>query len=109
MSERMAYVNGKVVPESEASVSIYDQGFMSGIGVFERTRTFHGEMFRLDDHLQRLEYSLRMTRLRMSISTEELKQATLNLVGINRQLLGPNDDYSVGHYISKGTAERGPT
>jgi branched-chain amino acid aminotransferase len=109
MPERMAYVNGTVVPEREASVSIYDQGFMSGIGVFERTRTFHGEMFRLDDHLQRLEYSLRMTRLRMNISMEELKQATLNLVDINRRLLGPNDDYSVGHYISKGTAEGGPT
>jgi branched-chain amino acid aminotransferase len=105
----MAYVNGKVVPEREASVSIYDQGFMSGVGVFERTRTFHGEMFRLDDHLQRLAYSLRMTRLTMTISMEQLKQATLDLVALNRQLLGPNDDYSVGHYISRGTASGGPT
>jgi branched-chain amino acid aminotransferase len=82
---------------------------MSGIGVFERTRTFHGELFRLDDHLRRLDYSLRMTRLTLGMSMDELRQATLDLVAINRQLLGPNDDYSVGHYITKGREGAGPT
>lgn len=102
MAERMAFVNGEVVPESQASVSIYDHGYMAGIGVFERTRTFHGELFRLDEHLERLEYSLRMTRLQTGMSREQLKAATLDLVRHNRALLGPNDDYSVGHYISLG-------
>jgi branched-chain amino acid aminotransferase len=98
----MAYVNGKIVPDSEASVSIYDRGFMSGIGVFERTRTFHGVPFRLDEHLHRLEMSLKLTRLQTGMTIEALKQATLDLLEINRPLLGPNDDYSIGHYISKG-------
>jgi branched-chain amino acid aminotransferase len=109
VAERMAYVNGRVVPESRASVSIYDKGYMSGIGVFERTRTFKGELFRLDEHLRRLEYSLRMTRLSAGMSMDELKQATLDLLAVNRPLLGPHDDYSVGHYISKGPDGAGPT
>jgi branched-chain amino acid aminotransferase len=102
MSERMAYVNGQVVPDSQASVSIYDRGYMSGIGVFERTRTFHGQLFRLEEHLDRLEYSLKMTRLSTGLTRDELRQATLDLLERNLPLLGPNDDYSVGHYVSKG-------
>jgi branched-chain amino acid aminotransferase len=102
MTERAAYVNGRVVPESEATVSIFDRGYLSGIGVFERTRTFHGELFRLDEHLDRLDSSLKMTRLQTGLSRKELKEATLDLVRRNRPLLGPNDDYSVGHYISVG-------
>jgi branched-subunit amino acid aminotransferase/4-amino-4-deoxychorismate lyase len=102
MSERMAYVNGRLVPDSQASVSIYDRGFMSGIGVFERTRTFHGQLFRLDEHLDRLDLSLKMTRLTTGLSRDELRAATLELLRTNRDLLGPNDDYSVGHYVSLG-------
>jgi branched-chain amino acid aminotransferase len=106
MKERMAFVNGRVVPESQASISIYDRGYMSGIGVFERTRTFHGELFRLDEHLDRLENSLRITRLETGMSRMELKAATLDLVRTNRALLGPNDDYSVGHYVSLGPGSK---
>jgi branched-chain amino acid aminotransferase len=101
-SERMAYVNGSVVPDGQAAVPIYDQGFLNGIGVFERTRTFHGKLFRLDEHLARLERSLRMTRLELGMDLQALKTATLDLVATNAKLLGPNDDYSVGHYVSKG-------
>jgi branched-chain amino acid aminotransferase len=102
----MAYVNGQVVPESQATVSIFDRGYMSGIGVFERTRTFRGKPFRLEDHLDRLEHSLKATRLGLGLSRDELKRATLDLVRRNRDLLGPNDDYSVGHYVSLGPSGR---
>jgi branched-subunit amino acid aminotransferase/4-amino-4-deoxychorismate lyase len=64
MAERVAYVNGRVVPESAATVTIYDRGFLSGHGVFERTRTFRGELFRLDAHLARLYRGLAPGRLR---------------------------------------------
>lgn len=109
MTERVAYVNGRVVPERQASISIFDRGFLSGIGVFERTRTFRGEPFRLDEHLRRLDHSLRVTRLEPGLSLAELKRATLELLAANRPLLGPNDDYSIGHYLSKGPDGGGPT
>ena len=109
MSERMAFVNGRVVPESEATVSVYDRGFMSGHGVFERTRTFHGEMFRLDQHIARLYRSMRAVGLNPGLSPEEMRAATVDLVERNRPLLGPNDDYFVGHYVTRGPDGGSPT
>src|SRR5437867_12650514 len=102
MPERVAYVNGWVGPESQARISIYDRGFLSGYGVFERTRTVHGELFRLDEHLARLYRSLRVTRLDSAMSRDELRAVTIDLVAQNGKLLGPNDDYSVGHYVTRG-------
>jgi len=109
VAERVAYVNGRMVPESAAAVSIYDRGFLSGHGVFERTRTFRGELFRLDEHLARLYRSLRMAHLEPDLGADALKELTIDLVNRNRGLLGPNDDYSVGHFITRGVPGRGPT
>ena len=109
MTERVAYVNGRVVPESAATVSVFDRGFLVGHGVFERTRTFHGELFRLDDHLARLYRSMRMVHLEPDLGADALKELTVDLVQRNRALLGPNDDYSVGHFITRGVPGRGPT
>jgi branched-chain amino acid aminotransferase len=109
MAERVAYVNGRVVPESAATVSIFDRGFLSGHGVFERTRTFRGELFRLDEHLARLFRSMRTVHLEPDLGPDALKELTVDLVERNRELLGPNDDYSVGHFITRGVPDRGPT
>ena len=44
-TERVAYVNGEILPESQATVSINDRGFLYGDAVFDTTRTFNGEIF----------------------------------------------------------------
>ena len=102
MAERTAYVNGEFVPESGASVSIYDRGFLSGLGVFERTRTFQGEIFHLDRHIARLYRSLKAIRLDSGLTSDEMHETTVELVRQNRELLGPDEDYFVGHYITRG-------
>jgi branched-chain amino acid aminotransferase len=109
VAERVAYVNGRVVPESAATVSIYDKGFLSGHGVFERTRTFRGELFRLDAHLTRLYRSMRMVHLEPDVGPDAMQELTVDLVERNRGLLGPHDDYSVGHFITRGVPGRGPS
>jgi 4-amino-4-deoxychorismate lyase len=48
------HVNGKLQTDQEAVVSIYDHGFLYGMGVFETFRTYQGRPFLLDWHLQRL-------------------------------------------------------
>jgi len=100
MSERVAYVNGNIVPESQATISIFDLGFQNGIGVFERARTANGDLFRLDQHLARLDASLTMTQIDPGMSMAEIKRATEDIVARNKPLRGPKGDYSVGHYIS---------
>ena len=57
--ERVVYVNGEIVPESKAKVSIGDFGFLYGDAVFDTTRSFGHRIFRLDQHLDRLKDSLK--------------------------------------------------
>ncbi len=46
-STNYAYINGRFVPEAEATVSIFDRGFLYGDGVFETMRVYGGKIFRL--------------------------------------------------------------
>jgi branched-chain amino acid aminotransferase len=107
--ERMTYVSGRVVPESQAVVSVYDRGFLAGHGVFERTRTCKGKILHLEPHLDRLYRSLKTVGLDPGVSKAKLQSATLDLVECNRPLLGPDDDYIVGHYVTRGPYHGPPT
>jgi len=50
----MVYVNGKMISEREAVVSIEDRGFRYGDGLFETMRAYNGRVFRLQRHVERL-------------------------------------------------------
>ena len=52
--EILIYLNGKIVPKAEATVSVYDSGFMLGDGVWEGLRLYDGHWAFLDDHMDRL-------------------------------------------------------
>lgn len=52
--ERLFHVDGEVVPEREATVSVRDRGFMYGDGVFETLRVYGGEPFEWESHRERL-------------------------------------------------------
>jgi branched-chain amino acid aminotransferase len=104
MTELVVYFNGRMVPESQAGISIHDRGVQAGIGVFERTRTFNGVPFRLDEHFVRLDRSMRVTRVPAGMTIAELKERTLEVLEANRWALGPNDDFSIAHFITLGVA-----
>lgn len=54
MSKPLVWLNGHLLPEEEASISIFDRGFTLGDGVFETMCVIDGEPLWLDDHLRRL-------------------------------------------------------
>jgi len=58
-----AYLNGNYLPLSEAKVSVLDRGFLFGDGVYEVIPSYSGHLFRLQDHLDRLQASLNQIRL----------------------------------------------
>ncbi|HEX7031324.1 MAG TPA: D-amino acid aminotransferase [Gammaproteobacteria bacterium] len=69
------YLNGKFIPRDEARISPFDRGFLYGDGVYEMIASYGGSLFRLDDHLARLERSLaevRMTNPRERAAWREL-------------------------------------
>src|ERR1043166_2539595 len=103
MDERTAYLNGSLVPESEAKVSVGDAGFTSGDGVYDVTRTFGHKLFKLREHTERLFRSLYYTRIDCGMSLDEMEKKTLEVFEKNKHLLSKNDDYAVWQIVSRGT------
>ncbi|RKQ90970.1 branched chain amino acid aminotransferase [Solirubrobacter pauli] len=68
----VAYVNGEYKPAGEASVSIFDHGFLYGDGVFEGMRLFDGGLFRAELHMERLARSARTIGIRLPVETDEV-------------------------------------
>lgn len=64
----LVYLNGRFVPEGEAQVSIWDQGLLIGLGAFETLRAYGGRLFRLREHLTRLDEALGALGIRASVS-----------------------------------------
>jgi branched-chain amino acid aminotransferase len=67
-----AYVNGEYVDAAQASVSIFDHGFLYGDGVFEGMRVFDGGLFRPQLHMERIARSARTIGLQMPVTGDEL-------------------------------------
>ncbi len=69
------YINGEYFDRDAAKVSVFDHGFLYGDGIFEGIRVYEGNVFLLDDHLKRLEYSAKAIMLDMPWSREEVAEA----------------------------------
>lgn len=70
-STRVCWVNGAFVPESEASVSIFDRGLLFGDGVYEVAAAINGRLLDADRHLARLERSLAAVEIRGGLPVGE--------------------------------------
>jgi len=70
------FLDGKFVDEADAKVSVFDHGLLYGDGVFEGIRLYGGNVFRLEEHLERLEYSAKAILLTMPMTRAELAAAT---------------------------------
>jgi branched-chain amino acid aminotransferase len=68
------YINGKFYAKEDAKVSVYDHGLLYGDGVFEGIRCYSGNVFRLEQHLERLYESARAIMLQIPISPEKLAE-----------------------------------
>ena len=102
MNERVAYVNGEIVPESKATISISDRGFLYGDAVFDTTRTFGHRIFRLEQHLNRLFTSLKYMRIDPGMTQQDLANLTMQVLEANLPLLADHDDYWVTQRFTRG-------
>ena len=71
------YLDGEFVPEEEAKVSVFDHGLLYGDGVFEGIRAYHGRVFRLKPHIDRLYDSARAINLDPGLTKEEMTWVVL--------------------------------
>jgi len=102
MPEPLAYLNGQLIPASQATLPVYDTGFVLGSTVTEQLRTFRGEIFRLTDHLARLEHSLQISGIRTQESIEDLAEIAGRLVAGNIGPIDPDDDLGLCIFITPG-------
>ena len=65
-------VNGRITPENEAVVPVFDHGFLYGEGIYETLRTYDGRVFLYDRHMRRLRNSARLIDLILPFTDEEL-------------------------------------
>lgn len=77
------YLNGSYVDEAEAKVSVFDHGLLYGDGVFEGIRAYHGRVFRLDEHLERLYESAKSVLIDIGMSVEEMQEVVLETLRRN--------------------------
>lgn len=99
MENNTVYLNGRYLPLEQAKISVLDRGFLFGDGIYEVIPAYNGKLFRLQEHLQRLENSLNQIRLGNPHSREQWHE-------ILQPLLTGCDDQYIYLQITRGIAPK---
>jgi len=101
-TQAICWKNGEIIPAHQATVSIFDHGFLYGDGIFEGIRFYHNTAFRLTAHLQRLQYSAQAIGLGLPLSMHELTQAVQETIEHT-----PNTDGYLRLIVTRGEGNLG--
>ena len=96
------YINGKFYSEKNSKISVFDHGLLYGDGVFEGIRAYHGRVFKLKEHIDRLFYSAKAILLNIPMSKQQLMDATIETCRKNNL----NDGY-VRLVVTRGAGTLG--
>lgn len=95
------FLNGQFLPLEDAKVSVLDRGFLFADGVYEGIPVFGGKLFRLEQHLTRLQRSLDAIQLPLNWSSEQWKSTLNELIERNG-----GGDQSCYLQVTRGPAQR---
>jgi D-alanine transaminase len=101
MAEMTVFLNGRLLPLEQATVSVLDRGFIFGDGVYELVPVYSRVPFRLDEHLARLERSLGETRIRNPYSRAEWRAHVYQVIDAHSF-----EDQSIYFQVTRGVAKR---
>lgn len=104
MSQRVVYLRGEFVPESDARISIYDSALTMGDMAFEVTRTCGHVPFRLADHLRRLDHTLQAIGTDPGHTLADIERLTLETLQRNLPTEAKDVDWNIIHNVSRGPA-----
>jgi len=96
------FLNGSFVNLAQAKISVFDRGFLYGDGLFETMRAYWGEVFRLEDHLDRLFRSAKEIELSFSYTRKELKNIIKRILKTNNL-----SEAYIRLTLSRGVSETG--
>jgi branched-chain amino acid aminotransferase len=95
----LVYVNGRLVPEEEAVVSVFDSGLNFGDGVFEGLRVYAGRVFRLEQHVDRLFESANAFDIDIGMTRREFAQEIVDWLRANEL----EDSFHFRPIVTRGT------
>jgi len=107
MKTRLAYLNGRWIPDTELAIGVDDVGFLLGATVAERLRTFRGKTFRIEEHLRRMQRSLSIVGLDAEAIVAELSEVVPEFVERNRSHIVADDDWTIIAFATPGAAGGG--
>ena len=80
---KVVYINGELIPEQDAKVTVIDHGILYGDGAFEGIRVYSGKVFKLREHLTRLYRSAHALMIDLPITCDEMEEAVLKTLRTN--------------------------
>ena len=101
-NQRIAWFNGKFMPENQVMIPFRDRSWKYGDGAFDMTRTFEGQPFRLKEHIDRFYRSLRYLQIDPGIGPKEMVAHSEEVVARNEHLRAAAGDWWVGQRVSRG-------
>lgn len=99
---RVVWMNGELVAEYEAKISIYDSALMFGDMVFEMTRSFNKKQFKLREHIDRLYAGVKILRIPLTMTPEEMERACYQTIEANDHLFAADDEHRLMIDVSRG-------
>jgi branched-chain amino acid aminotransferase len=96
------YLDGQLVEKADAKISVFDHGLLYGDGIFEGIRIYDHNIFRLDEHLERFEFSAKALMLDLPWSRQEISDAVCDTCRAN----GLRDGY-IRLIATRGEGELG--
>ena len=98
----LIFLNGQLVPEERAVVSVFDRGFLYGDGLFETMRVFRGKPFRWEQHLERLQRGAAFLKIKLPFTPDALRAFADELIAQNKM-----PDTLLRLTLSRGIGARG--
>ena len=101
-SGRVAYINGRYLPERDVEIPFRDLSFLRGYGAYDMTRTFLGRPYKLVEHVERLYRALRYIGIECGLAPAEMVRLSEETLERNRRFLTPDVDFWITQRVSAG-------
>lgn len=83
MGDLLIWLNGELVPQEQATVSVFDHGLLYGDGMFEGIKAWDGKVFKLPEHIKRFYESAHFLNIKLAQTQEEMSEIVTNTLAAN--------------------------
>ena len=80
---KFIFLNGKIIPDTDANISSGDRGFLYGDGIYETLRSYNGKPFKLAEHLERMRHSAKQLKISFEYSNDDIGERINELIEKN--------------------------